>query len=100
MLGLAAGASVAHATEQDNYLTAKVTFGDLDLNTVAGTTLLYGRVRSAARYVCAPFEGRELIRNRHWHTCYDQAVDSAVAQLHNGMLSTLHAETTKLTHRI
>jgi UrcA family protein len=91
-LGFAAGASAADDIEQ---LSKIVRYGDLNLETTAGAKVLYARIRSAAGEVCAPFEGRELTRQVRWHSCYDHAVESAVAQVDKPSLTALHSDRNK-----
>jgi UrcA family protein len=74
----------------DDALSAKVQFGDLNLNSAAGAKILYGRLSKAARSVCSPFESRELATTAKWHNCYDRALAAAVAKIDKPMVTQLH----------
>ena len=53
-LGLTAMPAVADPYGQPLQQTVK--FGDLDISRTQGATVLYGRIRAAAKNVCAPFD--------------------------------------------
>jgi UrcA family protein len=78
------------AAEAADRLTKKVTYGDLNLESQEGAKVLYSRLQFAAREVCAPFESRELSRQRAWRTCFNEAVESAVAKVNKPLVSALH----------
>jgi UrcA family protein len=94
-LGLAAGSGTAGAADGVGQLSKIVSYRDLNLDTTAGAKVLYARIRSAAFEVCAPFDGGELARKVRWHSCYDHAVESAVAQVDKPSLTALHSERNK-----
>jgi UrcA family protein len=71
-------------------LTRIVAYGDLNLDSTQGAQVLYARLRTAARSVCAPLEGRDLRQQSQWHNCFDHAVDSAVTEVNKTTVSALH----------
>jgi UrcA family protein len=58
-----------------------VNFADLDLSRDTGITVLYARLRSAARMVCAPANERALESITPTRRCVEQAVKRAVADV-------------------
>jgi UrcA family protein len=97
--GFGAGAGTAGAADGVDRLNKTVAYGDLDIDTAAGAKILYARIRSAAGEVCAPFEGDELARKVRWHSCYDHAVETAVADVNKPSLTALHGEKTKASRQ-
>jgi UrcA family protein len=91
-LACAAGPGPVRASEPAQYLTEKVAYGDLNLDTAAGAKTLYVRLRHAAKNVCSPVavEPRDLNVYRIWQTCVDDALASAVGQINKPMLTALH----------
>ncbi|HEY2419275.1 MAG TPA: UrcA family protein [Steroidobacteraceae bacterium] len=91
-LAWAAGTGAARASEPVQYLTEKVAYGDLNLDTAAGAKTLYIRLRYAAKHVCSPVaaEPRDLNGFHIWQSCVDSAIASAVEQVNKPMLSGLH----------
>ena len=86
-LGLAA--SVAASAAEPPSITLK--YEADDLVTTAGAEALYKRIRVAARQVCSPYSGEDLLRWSRWKRCYRQAVGNAVAAVHQPTLTALHA---------
>jgi UrcA family protein len=75
--------------------TAKVKYGDLDLNNPAGVNQLYVRIRTAAEHVCGPpNHSLELAVQQRRAGCVDQAVAGAVANAHQPALAALHSAKT------
>jgi UrcA family protein len=89
-VGAACLAATATAQIPDSNAVRSVTvqYRDLDVNTPAGATALYGRIRGAARFVCGE-EGRSLDEKRQWQDCFDAALSQAVDSVHSPLLSTL-----------
>jgi UrcA family protein len=90
---ISANVSAAPAAEGGRSVT--VSYGDLNISSPAGATVLYGRIKRAAGLVCGtgpnPAEmGRHLI----WRACVDGAVADAVATVGSPRLTALHAKTT------
>jgi UrcA family protein len=78
------------AAEPGDRLTKKVTYGDLNLESQEGAKALYSRLRFAAQEVCFPFESRELSRQGAWRACFNEALESAVANINKPLVSALH----------
>jgi UrcA family protein len=73
-------------------LRMNVSYADLNIDSPAGVKVLYSRLRSAARRVCAPFDdGQQRTINFHFRACVKNALDSAVAQVNKPTLSAMHA---------
>jgi UrcA family protein len=85
VLGLI-GATQALATEPAGI---KVTFRDLNLDTLAGAQTLHGRIAAAARQVCG-YEGADLIERAIWKSCYRGAIDDAVSKVNSPLLTAVH----------
>ena len=64
---------------------ATVKFADLNINTEAGARTLVGRIRGAARRVCAPepHSSASLRDRQNFSQCRTGAMSTAVAQLNN-----------------
>jgi UrcA family protein len=89
-LACVATGGMAQADEPSQPLTKVVAYGDLNLDSTQVAKVLYSRLRSAARSVCTPLEGGDLGEQRHWQTCFDLAVDTAVVEVNKTMVSALH----------
>ena len=98
-LGFNANASAAGPANTQSVaneaLTYVVRFADLDLSRIKGTTELYGRLRNAARVVCAPLEGRDLLIATKHEACMRTAIADAVESVHRPLLSQYHQLRTK-----
>jgi UrcA family protein len=88
LLALASAAAGANPDDADEVQSENVNYEDLNLSTVAGVTLLYGRIERAARLVCGP--NTDLSRLGQWKTCYRLAVAAAVARVNNPLLTAIH----------
>jgi UrcA family protein len=73
----------AHDTSQ---LTVR--YNDLNLATPQGASVLYARIRGAARFVCGE-EGVSLDEKRQWQACEHAAITQAVSSVHSPLLTTL-----------
>ena len=62
-------------------LQKTVSFADLDLSRTEGAEALYQRLRSAARQVCAPADGKSLAQKQRYRACVSEAVSNAVVQI-------------------
>jgi UrcA family protein len=69
----------------------KVSYSDLNLSTINGATTLYQRIEGAAHFVCGE-EGRSLDEQLFWKSCYGNAVNHAVTQVNNPLLTSLYAK--------
>jgi len=65
----------------------KVRFGDLDLDTAAGSEQLYSRIRMGAESVCRSWDGRDLKSVAKHKHCLADAVADAVAKVDNPRLT-------------
>jgi UrcA family protein len=89
LLALASAAAGANPADTDDEVkTENVNYEDLNLSTLAGVTLLYGRIERAARLVCGP--NTDVSRLGQWKTCYRLAVAAAVAKVNNPLLTAVH----------
>jgi UrcA family protein len=88
----AANFAAAQAWQPGEYLTEKVAYDDLNLDTAAGAKALYARLHYAAKSVCAPAQvaPSDLGRYQIWRTCVDTALASAVRKINNPLLTALH----------
>jgi UrcA family protein len=83
-LGLA-GLAAAESPNQ------RVESRDLDLSRFADVEALYGRIRSAARSVCrADRASWDVKRVLHARLCVEDAIESAIAQADQPLLTTVH----------
>ena len=60
--------------------TAYITFGDLDLNSHSGRSHLAGRIRTAARRICAE-DSTDVLLTGASAECYRVAMSSGVEQM-------------------
>lgn len=83
----AMGAMVQAAAEE---LASKtVRFNDLNVATTAGANVLYGRIRAAARDVCAQSIGSDPIERAAMYACIAKAIDAAVKKVDAPALTAL-----------
>lgn len=83
-------ADIASAKAHDA-ASAVVRYTDLDLTRSTDVTRLYARLRYASQKVCNSYDSREL-RTRDLHAaCFDKALNSAVAEVNDARLTSLHA---------
>ncbi len=88
-------ADIAAAKERDA-ATAVVDYSDLDLTQSADAARLYARLKYASQKVCNSYDTRDL-RMRELHAaCYGKALSSAVAEVNDTRLSSLHAADPRL----
>jgi UrcA family protein len=73
--------------------SARVAYGDLNLEAAAGVSALYLRLRAAARQVCESGQFRDVVDQR----CAAHALDRAVSSVGNGRLTALHARSARST---
>jgi UrcA family protein len=58
-----------------------VKFADLDLSRTQDAAVLYERLRSAAKTVCAPLDGQQIAQRMNFRKCVKSAIGSAVAEV-------------------
>jgi len=87
--------SFANAQAGPNGDVPKITvsLADLDVSKPAGANVLYGRIRGAARAVCGLYDSRLLVMIALSRACYRSAVDNAVAQINQPLLTAVHERT-------
>jgi UrcA family protein len=89
---LAGALSVAHANSARDFVPAvAVAYGDLDLSTQAGSTVLYRRIVMAAEKVCPSVDIRELGRFEAVRACQDAAIARAVSRVDSPQLAAVYA---------
>ncbi len=70
-----------------------VRYSDLNLNSTQDVASLYRRIEYAAREVCRPAEGPQVvseIRSTAWNECFYHAIAKAVRTVHSDKLSAYH----------
>jgi UrcA family protein len=67
-----------------------VKYADLDLSAAAGAQTLYMRLRSAAKRVCAPADGRALDQHMRYRACVDESMANAVAAVNQPALTDVY----------
>ena len=72
-----------------------VRFADVDLEKSSGATVLYGRLRHAARQVCRGYPSLGLGQPVVWSTCYKNAVARAVQTVNRPSLTAVHMSHTR-----
>jgi UrcA family protein len=86
--------SRAPAGGSDGLPAVVVIYGDLNLNRSAGLELLFNRLRSASKTVCAQFDTADLARRRVFDACINQAIAGAVMQIKSPALAALYTKKT------
>ena len=82
------GSSAAIAGNfRDTTVIQRVRYNDLDLTREAGAQTLYQRIKSAAQRVCTPLNGRQLVDHMNQHGCVTSAIEQAVKQVNEPMLT-------------
>jgi len=81
IFALAIGFQSAHAAPLQNVPSVVVHFADLDLSRSEGATVLYQRLKGAAKTVCAPLDDRNLARHQSFEACMQNAISTAVAKV-------------------
>jgi UrcA family protein len=92
-LAIAAATLVANiaAAKDRGAVSTVVNYSDLDLTHSADTARLYARLKYASHKVCNSYDSRELKMRDLYAACYDKALSSAVAEVDDARLSSLHA---------
>ncbi len=73
-------AALGTAAHADDVLRVAVNYADLNVQTDAGATILYQRIRHAAGQVCGVADGRNLAEVARIEACTQRAVAKAVAE--------------------
>jgi UrcA family protein len=77
---------------EDTAPTRIVSFRDLDLTRIDGVTMLYRRIRQAARQVCTPSQTPDLAYAELMQRCEENAIAQAVADVNSPLLTSYHQE--------
>ena len=93
LLALASATSGGNPNDTEDTQGAKVTYEDLNINTLAGASILYHRIEHAARQVCGA-DG-EPAPHGQWRTCYRMAIAAAVAKVDSPWLTAIHDTKTR-----
>ncbi len=90
LLALASASGGGNPNETDER-AEKVNYEDLNIDTLAGASILYHRIELAARAVCgADREDREMLPHGQWKSCYRTAIAAAVARVNSPWLTAIH----------
>jgi UrcA family protein len=88
--------AVAAVTPSDEVPSRRVTYADLDLTRKTGVTVLYARIKSAAREVCLPVYGRVAQdHNMASQQCREQALARAINDVNAPGLTSYYLEKLK-----
>jgi UrcA family protein len=88
---LASVTIVAHADEAANGVPARtVHYSDLDINTRAGATVLYARIRNAAQQVCGDVDSRQLAVSAAVKACVNRAISTSVRSVNSPKLTSVY----------
>ncbi len=88
-------AATAQAGDHDrtgtHYDSVVVKYSDLDLESIAGTRVLYARLSEAAERACGKERyTRDLQRRMQYRSCYDSTLNRAVDEVGSRELQALH----------
>ena len=88
---LASVTIVAHADEAANGVpTRTVRYSDLDINTRAGATVLYARIRYAAQEVCGDADSRLWAVSAAVKACVNRAISTSVRSVNSPKLTSVY----------
>jgi UrcA family protein len=88
---LASVTIVAHADEAANEVpTRTVHYSDLDINSRAGATVLYARIRNAAQQVCGDVDSRQLAVSAAVKACVNRAIYTSVRAVNSPKLTSVY----------
>jgi UrcA family protein len=92
-LTIVAGTSAENASSASSASVQQrvLHYSHLDLNSMDGVRVLYGRLRDAAEAVCGDRQRvGSRITSQDWRECRDRAISDAVARLDKPALSAYH----------
>jgi UrcA family protein len=92
-LGLTAFPAAADSEAPPLQVTVK--YGDLDISRPQGATVLYGRIRAAAKNVCSPFDRGGPLDKMQFASCIQKSVADAVTAVSAPALTAVYSEKTK-----
>ena len=88
---LASVTITAHADEAANGVpTRTVRYSDLDINTRAGASVLYARIRNAAQQVCGDADSRQLAVSAAVKACVNRAIYTSVRSVNSPKLTSVY----------
>jgi UrcA family protein len=88
-MGFAALGTASASAQAEGVPTKKVQFADLNVDSTEGAKTLYGRIRSAAKDVCALSIGTDPIERVAAHACIENAITKAVKEVNAPALTAL-----------
>jgi UrcA family protein len=88
-LGFAALGTVSASAQADGLPSKRVQFADLNVDSPEGAKTLYGRIRGAAKEVCALSIGSDPIERVAAHACIESAINKAVKEVNVPALTAL-----------
>jgi UrcA family protein len=92
-LGLTTMPAVADSFAPPLQLTVK--FADLDISRTEGATVLYGRIRAAAKNVCAPFDRGGALDKIAFASCIQKSIADAVTAVNAPALTAVYSAKTR-----
>jgi len=84
------GAAQGSFGSNDGTRTFTVNYRDLNLSTIEGASILYQRLKGAARAVCDGPPSGEVHAYQEWRSCYEAAIADAVAKVDSPLLTALY----------
>jgi len=97
LLNTAAFATHARASAPDAAKTVRLQYSRAELSQPGGAERVYRRIQRAAHEVCDSSDVRDLALNFHSESCFERAVDNAVAAIDATPLTALHRSHTQRT---
>jgi UrcA family protein len=98
---LASVTIVAHADEAANGVPARtIRYSDLDINTRAGATVLYARIRNAAQQVCGDVDSKQLAVSAAVKACVNRAISTSVRSVNSPKLTSVYNSHVGVTQQI
>jgi UrcA family protein len=98
---LASVTIVAHADEAANGVPARtIHYSDLDINTRAGATVLYARIRNAAQQVCGDVDSKQLAVSAAVKACVNRAISTSVRSVNSPKLTSVYNSHVGVTQQI
>ena len=89
-LGMMSGMAAVRAGDLGEAMTRVVSYADLNTDSTQGAKVLFGRITTASRSVCAPLDHGKEASSEKFNTCMDDAIASAVATVNKEKLSALY----------
>jgi UrcA family protein len=92
MLSASLSAAATAAESSSDVISRQVSYADLDLTTDKGVERLYGRITSAAEFVCDRSNVRSLVAVVEKRECTERAIARAIADVNAPRLTSLRRE--------